>query len=130
MENNLNHGFTFYDNFWKAIEKLPEQQQKDICWAACKYAMTGKMPDASTDALSYAIVTSWKMAIDNSVERINNNLTKKKPGARGKITNEELKAELDSGKTLKEIADEHDMQATSLQRRIKREKDKPDGFRF
>jgi hypothetical protein len=42
MENKK---FMFYENFWNAIEQLPEEQKAIACYEFCKYGITGQLPD-------------------------------------------------------------------------------------
>jgi hypothetical protein len=42
MENKK---FMFYENFWNAIEQLPEEQKTIACYEFCKYGITGQLPD-------------------------------------------------------------------------------------
>ena len=40
-----NRKFMFYENFWNAIEQLPEEQKALACYEFCKYGITGQLPD-------------------------------------------------------------------------------------
>lgn len=68
-----NPGFAFYDTYYKAIEKLPLEQQMEICYAFVKYGITYEMVDPTQFPLGYAFVTNNKEHIVNSVERWINN---------------------------------------------------------
>lgn len=86
-----NRGFAFYENFWTSIEKLPIEQQKDICYALVKYGITGEMVDATDNALGFAMTQAFKPAIDNSVERFNSNSENGTKGGRpAKIVKDKL----------------------------------------
>lgn len=37
--------FMFYENFFLAIEKLPEEKRAKACYEFCKYGITGELPD-------------------------------------------------------------------------------------
>ena len=64
-----NPGFAFYDNFYKSIENLPIEQQKEICYAVVKYGITNEMVDAIEMPLGYSFAQAWHEAIENSVDR-------------------------------------------------------------
>ena len=64
-----NPGFAFYDNFYKSIENLPIEQQKEICYAVVKYGITFEMVDANEMPLGYSFAQAWHEAIENSVDR-------------------------------------------------------------
>ena len=66
---DYNPGFAFYDNFYKSIEKLPIEQQKEICYAVVKYGITYEMVDATEMPLGYSFAQAWHEAIENSVDR-------------------------------------------------------------
>lgn len=40
-----NNKFMFYENFWNAIEQLPEGQRAIACYEFCKYGITGNLPN-------------------------------------------------------------------------------------
>lgn len=77
-----NKGFAFYQNFWESIENLDEAQQKEICYAIAKYGITGEMVDVATNPLGFSMTNAFKPAIDNSVERFNNNSANGAKGGR------------------------------------------------
>ena len=66
---NYNPGFAFYDNFYKSIEKLPIEQQKEICYAVVKYGITYEMVDPNEMPLGFSFTQAWHDAIENSVDR-------------------------------------------------------------
>ena len=86
-----NRGFAFYENFWTSIEQLSIEQQKDICYAIVKYGITGEMVNANESALGFAMTQAFKPAIDNSVERFNNNSENGTKGGRpAKVSKDKL----------------------------------------
>ena len=88
-----NKGFAFYQNFWDSIENLSEDQKKEICYAIVKYGITGEMVSMQDNPLGFSMTTAFKPAIDNSVERFNNNsINGTKGGRPTKIDGIELAA--------------------------------------
>lgn len=69
MEKEYNPGFAFYKDFYEAIENLPIEDQKEICYAAVKYGITSELVDPAEMKMGYSMTRSWKQAIDNSVDR-------------------------------------------------------------
>lgn len=115
-----NRGFAFYENFWTSIEKLPIEQQKDICYAVVKYGITGEMVDATDNALGFAMTQAFKPAIDNSVERFNSNSENGTKGGRPvKIVKEELIEVLRGNPkiTAKEVAEKLGVSESAIQKR-------------
>lgn len=37
--------FMFYDNFWNAIQQLPEDERASACYEFCRYGITGCLPE-------------------------------------------------------------------------------------
>ena len=72
--SEYNPGFAFYDNFWKAIEPLPPDQQMEVCYCICRYGITGEMPDGNKMPIGFMATQNNKMAIDNSIIRWKKNL--------------------------------------------------------
>ena len=72
----MNNGFAFYKNYWESIEALPIDQQKEVCYAICYYGITGEMVNPASFPFGYAMAQGFKPAIDNSVDRWNNNIQK------------------------------------------------------
>lgn len=69
MADNYNPGFGFYESFFKAIEYLPVEQQKEVCYAIVKYGITGEMVSQNEMPLGYSLTIANKWSIDDSVKR-------------------------------------------------------------
>lgn len=104
-----NKGFAFYQNFWDSIENLPEDQKKEICYAIVKYGITGEMVSVQDNPLGFSMTNAFKPAIDNSVERFNNNsINGTKGGRPNKLDGRALTQFLrDNPKATAKIAAEH-----------------------
>ena len=101
-----NPGFAFYDTYYKAIENLPIEQQKEICYAYVKYGITYEMVDSVEMPLGYAFVTNNKENIRNSVDRWITNQNKANFKADANISKESRIAQLIAeGKKSIEIAE-------------------------
>ena len=112
-----NKGFAFYENFWAAIENLPLDQQKDVCYAIAKYGITGEVDESPFGA---AMTQAFKPAIDNSVERFNSGIENGKLGGRpSKITSAELVTFLNENPkvTAKETAEHFGVSESAIQKR-------------
>ena len=72
----MNNGFAFYQNYWEAIQSLPIDQQKEVCYAIVYYGITGEMVNPASFPIGYAMTQGFKPAIDNSVDRWNSNVVK------------------------------------------------------
>ena len=79
-----NKGFVFYQNFWDSIENLPEEQKKEICYAIVKYGITGEMVNKEDNPMGFTMANAFKLAIDNSTGRFNNNVVAGVRGGRPK----------------------------------------------
>lgn len=115
-----NRGFAFYENFWTSIEKLPIEQQKDICYALVKYGITGEMVDATDNALGFAMTQAFKPAIDNSVERFNSNSENGTKGGRpAKVVKDKLEVFLKENPkaTAKQAAEYCGVSESTIQKR-------------
>ena len=44
VESKSTNKFMFYENFFWAIEKLPEEKRYKACYDFCKYGITGELP--------------------------------------------------------------------------------------
>lgn len=71
-----NPGFGFYESFFKAIEYLPVEQQKEVCYAIVKYGITGEMVSQQEMPLGYSLTMANKWSIDDSVKRWRVNATR------------------------------------------------------
>lgn len=69
INENYNPGFACYQNFYTSIEKLPIEQQKEVCYAIIKYGITGEMVDAIEMPLGNALTLAYQHSIDESVDR-------------------------------------------------------------
>ena len=69
MAKHYNPGFAYYDTYYKSIENLPIEQQKEICYAYVKYGITYEMVDPVEMPLGYSFVLNNQQNIINSVER-------------------------------------------------------------
>ena len=102
-----NKGFTVYQNYWKAIEFLPEDIQKEVCLALVKYGITQEMPDPVESPIAFSLIQSWKISLDNSIERMNKaEINGSKGGRPSNIDSEKLKELIAAGKKANEIAKE------------------------
>ena len=50
MEQQPNN-FMFFGTYFEAINQLPEQDRASACYAFCKYALTGELPDDKAVAM-------------------------------------------------------------------------------
>lgn len=119
MDENevLSKGFAFYANYWKAIEHLPLQQQKEVCYAIVKYGITGEMVDPAEMPLGYTVTQSVKQSIDNSVERWEANVFKATEKQVAKTSRDVLIAEFaDQGMRISEIARELGVSESTIKR--------------
>lgn len=115
-----NKGFAFYQNFWDSIENLTVDQQKEICYAIVKYGITGEMVSVTDCPLGFSMATAFRPAIDNSVERFNNNsLNGTKGGRPTKIDGNELIAYLQQnpGVGAKTVAQYFGVTESAIQKR-------------
>lgn len=115
-----NKGFAFYENFWTSIENLPVEQQKEICFSIAKYGITGEMVDALECPMGFAMTQAFKLAIDNSVERFNeNSLNGSKGGRPSKMSGNELKEFLREHPNVKakEVAEKFGVSESAIQKR-------------
>lgn len=67
--SEYNPGFAFYDSYYKAIEKLPLEQQMEVCYAIVKYGITYEMVDPAEMPIGYSLTVANKEHIKNSVDR-------------------------------------------------------------
>lgn len=112
-----NKGFAFYQNFWDSVETLPLEQQKDVIYAIVKYGITGEM---DTNPLGVAMTQAFKPAIDNSVERFNNNSDNGKIGGRpSKLSSIELTNYLlqNPRATAKQVSERFGVTESAIQKR-------------
>ena len=101
----MNKGFTVYDNFWKAMECLPEEQQKEVSLAMIKYGIAGELPDAEASPIAYSLLTSWRLSIDKSADKINAAFNNGQYGGRPKkVTEVEIAELISRGMKAGEIA--------------------------
>ena len=101
-----NPGFAFYDTYYKAIEKLPIEQQKEICYAYVKYGITYEMVDPAEMPLGYSFVMNNQKSIENSVDRWITNQNKANFKTDSVINRDRRIAELIvDGKKSKEISE-------------------------
>lgn len=106
MANKYNPGFAFYDTYFTAIEHLPLEQQKEICYAYAKYGITNEMVNPTEMPLGYSFVMSNKVHIDQSVERWLSNQSKANYKMDSAVSRERMIAQLiTEGKNSKEIAE-------------------------
>ena len=54
MAKHYNPGFAYYDTYYKSIENLPIEQQKEICYAYVKYGITYEMVDPAEMPFGYS----------------------------------------------------------------------------
>ena len=67
--NKYNPGFAFYDTYFKSIEHLPLETQKEVCYAIAKYGITGEMVDPLEMPFGYSSTVFNQRHIDESVNR-------------------------------------------------------------
>lgn len=105
--SNYNPGFAFYDKYYMAIEHLPLEQQKEICYAFIKYGITGEIVSSEDMPLGNAFVIANQLAIDNSVDRWLKNIQKANDKIDNVVSRDMAIAELIAeGMNSKQIADE------------------------
>ena len=92
--SEMNPGFSFYQDFWTAIKVLPEEQQKEVCWAIAKYGIEGELVDGGKYPVACAMVSGWRRALDNSVGRWNQNKVKASKRADAVVSRDVRIAEL------------------------------------
>ena len=115
-----NRGFAFYENFWTSIEHLSIEQQKEICYSIVKYGITGEMVDINENAIGFAMTQAFKPAIDNSIERFNNNSENGTKGGRpAKIAKDKLEVFLKENPkaTAKQAAEYCGVSESTIQKR-------------
>lgn len=113
----MNKGFAIYDNYWKAIENLSENEQKEVSYALMRYGMLGELP-SDKNSITYSMIMAWKIAIDNSVERYNMAAVRGKCGGRpSNIDSEALTEMIKSGKKPKAIAEELGVSVSAIYKR-------------
>lgn len=106
MANKYNPGFAFYDTYFKSIEHLPLETQKEVCYAITKYGITGEMVDPLEMPLGYSFTMANKTHIDQSVERWLLNQSKANYKMDSAVSRERMIAQLIAeGKNSKEIAE-------------------------
>lgn len=64
----MTKGFTVYPEYWKAIEHLDDNTKKDICLALINYGINEELPNAADNPIAFAMISAWKMALDNSID--------------------------------------------------------------
>lgn len=77
-----NKGFSFYKNYWDSIQTLSEEDQKNVCYAIAKYAITGEMVSPIDCPMGYAMTMAFKISIDNSTKSFNGKAEAGKKGGR------------------------------------------------
>ena len=113
----LNAGFGFYKNFWEAIENLPLEQQKEVCYAVVKYGITNELVDVKEFPLGHTLVLAWKTSLDNSIDRWEQNKQKASVKRSIVVDRENAIGEcVDRGLSLKEIAQEIGMSESTVKR--------------
>ena len=112
-----NPGFGFYKNFWEAIENLPLEEQKNVCYAVVKYGITNEIISSGEYPIAYALLTSWKASLDGSIERWIQNEQKSSVKKDAVISREEaIQDGINRGLSLKEIAVEIGMSESTVKR--------------
>ena len=105
MAEHYNPGFAFYNTYYKAIEKLPLEEQKEICYALVKYGITYEIVDDNEMPHGYSSVINNQQSIINSVERWIANQNKANQKIDSNISRDRAIAQLISqGYKSKEIA--------------------------
>lgn len=64
--------FTFYNSFYSAIMKLPEEEQLDFFRGLCRYAFFGEFPDVTPGSMSDLAYTSILPNVEASIRRREN----------------------------------------------------------
>lgn len=106
MANKYNPGFAFYDTYFKSIEHLPLETQKEVCYAIAKYGITGEMVDPLEMPFGYSSTVFNQRHIDDSVERWLLNQSKANYKMDSAASREKMIAQLIAeGKNSKEIAE-------------------------
>lgn len=78
----MTKGFTVYPEYWAAIEHFDNVTKEKVCLAMIEYGITQEMPDANENPIGFAMVSAWKMAIDNSIKNHENAGEKGSKGGR------------------------------------------------
>ena len=113
----MNNGFAFYQNYWEAIQSLPIDQQKEVCYAIVCYGITGEMVNPASFPIGYAMTQGFKPAIDNSVDRWNNNVAKAERKALNAADRDAVISDLiQQGMNSVEIAEELGMQPSTVRK--------------
>ena len=113
----MNKGFTVYENYWKSIENLDEDEQKEVSYALMRYGMLGELP-SDKNSIAYSMIMAWKIAIDNSVERYNMAAVRGKSGGRpSNIDSEALSKMIRDGEKPKAIAEKLGVSVSAIYKR-------------
>lgn len=114
-----NKGFAFFENFWTSIEKLSVEQQKEVCYAIAKYGITGEMVDETEFPIGKALTQAFKMSIDKSVNKFNENSDNGTRGGRPvKVSDEELKEYIIANDvSAKEVAQHFGISESAVQKK-------------
>lgn len=112
-----NKGFSFYQNYWETIQSFPQEQQEKIVWAVARYGMCGVLPDAETDPVAYAIVHAFKLSIDKSTARFNDNSATSKGGRTSSVDSEALAAYIAEGHSAKDCAEKFGLSVNAIYKR-------------
>jgi hypothetical protein len=112
-----NKGFSFYQNYWETIQSFPQEQQEKIVWAVVRYAMCGVLPNAEIDPVSYAIVNAFKLSIDKSVARFNDNANANKGGRTSTVDSDALREYIAEGHNAKDCAEKFGLSINAIYKR-------------
>ena len=114
-----NKGFSFYQNYWDSIQALSEEDQKNVCYAIAKYAITGEMVDPLKEPMGFAMTTAFKLSIDNSTKSFNSKAEAAKKGGRPKVGIEDnvLIECIRSGMKAKDIAEKYGISVETIYKR-------------
>lgn len=112
-----NKGFSFYQNYWEAIQNFPQEQQEKIVWAVVRYGICGILPDAELDPVTAAMVRAFKPAIDKSAVRFNENGSGAKGGRVSTIDSDLLKSYIAEGHSAKECAEKFGLSVDAIYKR-------------
>ena len=112
-----NKGFSFYQNYWETIQSFPQEQQEKIVWAVVRYGMCGVLPNAETEPVEYAIVHAFKLSIDKSVARFNDNATANKGGRTSTVDSDALKTYIAEGHSAKDCAEKFGLSVNAIYKR-------------
>lgn len=114
----MTKGFTVYPDYWKAIEYLPIEEQKNICLALVKYGILKELPKVEETSIAFAMISAWKRALDNSIENHEKAQERGTKGGRpSKHDYSELTRMRRDGKTVEECANYYGVSVDTIYKR-------------